>query len=56
MTEPELKPLRECPFCGFSHSLSPRPTQWENGLCSYQCGRCSANSPPTMIKDELDKI
>jgi transcription elongation factor Elf1 len=48
--------LLPCPFCGFSHSLSPRSNQWQNGLWVYQCGRCGANSPPTSIKDELNKI
>ena len=51
--KPELLP---CPFCGFSHSLSPRSNQWQNGLWVYQWGRCGANSPPTSIKDELNKI
>lgn len=51
-----MNELKSCPFCGFTHKLSPRPFQWPNGLWVYQCGRCAANSPPTSIKDELNAI
>jgi hypothetical protein len=54
MTEPELKPLRECPFCGCKANLIQRGNEFTTRTVEIKCSKCRVNIKNGAIHQSMD--